>query len=181
MRVPLRARKCKPKLARIDTGKEVLARAAARADTERDAKRKKEERQTLRASMQDRTQADCDSHRRKRVKPRSKPLMNRSERAASRAQPARRPRCIVRNDARSDKTTSPASARASAKGHSWRASRTPPLRPAAQTDSAPLPSGKTSARTQCRCRASRRTPAARFPARHREWPCSSGLPVAMWR
>ena len=64
---------------------------------------------------------------------------------------------------------------------SWRASRTPPPRPAARTDTAPRRSEKTSAQTRCRCTAWRQTPAAQFPARRREWRRPSCLPCAMCR
>ena len=55
---------------------------------------------------------------------------------------------------------SPASAPACARAGRTRASRTPPPRPAARTGSAPRRTGRTSARTRCRCTASRRRPAA---------------------
>ncbi len=72
-------------------------------------------------------------------------------------------------------------ARRFARAGSWRAWRTPPPRPAAQTDSAPRRSARTWARRRCRSRGSKPAPAWRSARRHRESPARSPCPASRLR
>ena len=81
--------------------------------------------------------------------------------------------------ARGPSAASRASAPASATGCRTRASRTPRLRRAARTGSARRRTGRTSARTRCRCTAWTRTPAPRFRRRRRGSPRADRAHVQM--
>ena len=165
MRVPLRARRCSRNWPASTDGKEVLPKLRHeqhRADAERE-----EDQRKGRAMVQHGPEQDAVALAETVEAPLEAGLDARRT-AGSHGRDVRGGRRGRSSAARCGRTTSPASGPASATARSWPAWRTPPPRPAAQTGNAPRRSGRTSARTRCRCRASRRRPASRSPARRPE-------------